>query len=96
MSKIQDVTFTITGEQKIHCAACEQQIGTALSHVPGIRDVHASAKTQQVVVALDPTDVAPDEVRSKLEQMGYQTTPEQEKPRQVTPRQAGTPTNPSN
>ena len=71
------ITFTVTGEQKIHCTGCEQRIGTALRHVAGIRDVQASAQTQQVIVTIDPARVAPEQVRAKLEQMGYDVTPQQ-------------------
>ena len=31
--------FTVTGEQKIHCARCEERIGNVLRRLPGIKDV---------------------------------------------------------
>ena len=64
--------FAVTGEPKIHCAGCEERIGNALRRLPGIQDVQASAQTQRVVVTIDPTQVRPDQVRAKLEQLGYQ------------------------
>ncbi len=63
--------FTVTGEQKIHCAGCEERIGNALRRLPGIKDVQASHKDQRVVVTFDPTQVMPDKVRATLEQLGY-------------------------
>ena len=64
--------FTVVGEQKIHCEGCEQQVGRALRRLEGVRDVTASHKTQQVVVSFLPTQVHPEQVRAKLEQLGYE------------------------
>lgn len=72
----QTLDFTIIGEDKIHCAGCEQRIGNALRRLPGVQDVRASAQTQQVAVTIDPGRVRPDEVRAKLAQLGYEATPQ--------------------
>jgi copper chaperone CopZ len=66
------VNFTVTGEEKIHCAGCEQRIVTALRSLPGIQDVQASAESQRVVVKLDPAQISPEQVRAKLKHLGYQ------------------------
>lgn len=71
----QETDFTVTGEPKIHCAGCEQRIGNALRRLRGVRDVQARAETQRVVVRFDPAQVTPDEVRAKLEQLGYHVQP---------------------
>ncbi len=68
----QTVNFTVTGEQKIHCAGCEERITNALRRLPGIQDVQASHQSQRVVVIFDPARVSPDKVKAKLEQLGYQ------------------------
>lgn len=73
---LHTIDFMVTGAQKIHCEGCEQRIGTALRRLPGIQEVQASAHTQQVVVTIDPTQVSSDQVRAKLEQLGYQVTAE--------------------
>ncbi len=65
------LNLTVTGEQKIHCAGCEERIGNALGRLLGITDVQASADTQKVVVTFDPDKVSADQVRAKLEQLGY-------------------------
>ncbi len=65
------LNFIVTGEQKIHCAGCEERIGNALRRLPGIQDVRASADTQKVIVTFDPDTVSADQVRAKLEQLGY-------------------------
>jgi copper chaperone len=53
------VTFAVTGEQKIHCAGCEERITNPLRGLPGIQDVQASHDTQRVAVTFDPTRVKP-------------------------------------
>ena len=68
--------FTVIGEQKIHCEGCEQQVGRALRRLDGVRDVQASHKTQRVAVRFDPNQVRPEQVRAKLEQIGYETREE--------------------
>ena len=66
------VEFAVTGEQKIHCAGCEQRIGAALRRLPGVKDARANAETQRVVVTFDPARLSPDQVRKTIERLGYQ------------------------
>lgn len=68
--------FVVTGEEKIHCAGCEARISHALKRLAGVRDVKASAKEQRVVVTVDTAMLGPDEVRARLEQLGYQVMQE--------------------
>lgn len=70
------VNFTVAGEEKIHCAGCEQRIANALRRLSGIQDVQASAQSQRVVVKLDPAQISPEQVRTKLEHLGYQVVSE--------------------
>jgi copper chaperone CopZ len=67
----QTVNYTVSGEQKIHCAGCEERITNALRRSPGVQDVQASYETQRVVVSFDPARVSPDKVKAKLQQLGY-------------------------
>jgi copper chaperone CopZ len=71
----QMLEFVVTGEDKMHCAGCEQRVSNALRRLPGVQDVRASAATQQVLVTIDPAQVGSEQVRAKLEQLGYQVTP---------------------
>ncbi len=64
--------YTVIGEQKIHCAGCEERIMNALRRLPGVQDVQASHETQLVAVTFDPARVTPESVRAKLAQLGYQ------------------------
>ncbi|MDP9440157.1 MAG: heavy-metal-associated domain-containing protein [Actinomycetota bacterium] len=67
-------TFTVTGEQKMHCEGCEQRIDRALRRLPGVRDVEASAESQRVIVEMDPEQVGPEQVRERLDLLGYEVT----------------------
>lgn len=68
------IDFTVTGEQKIHCEGCERRIDRALRRLPGVLGVEASAGNQRVVVEMDPEQVSPEEVRERLDLLGYQVT----------------------
>jgi copper chaperone len=70
------IDFVVTGEDKLHCSGCEQRVGHALRRLVGVQDVRASAETQQVRVAFDPAQVSPEQVQSKLEQLGYEVAPQ--------------------
>lgn len=69
------VQFEVIGEERIHCAGCESRIATALRRLPGVDEVQASAETQRVKLAIDPARVSADEVRIRLEQLGYEIHP---------------------
>lgn len=71
----QTIDLKVIGEPTIHCAGCEQRIGNALRRLPGVQEVDASAQTQHVVVEIDPNQVSPEEVQSRLEHLGYAVTP---------------------
>lgn len=66
------IIFQVIGEPTIHCAGCEQRIGNALQRLSGVNEVKASAQTQRVVVEIDPNQVSPNEVQSRLELLGYE------------------------
>ena len=60
-------------DKGIHCPGCEVGIQRVLSKLPGIKEVKASYKSQIVSVTLDPEEVTGQEIREKLEDMGYKT-----------------------
>jgi copper chaperone CopZ len=68
----QTVELVVTGEEKMHCAGCEQRVSNALRRLPGVQEVRANAATQHVLVTIDPSQVGADQVQAKLEQLGYQ------------------------
>ena len=68
----QTLEFVVTGEEKMYCAGCEQRVSNALRRLPGVQEVRASAATQHILVTIDPNQVGSEQVRTKLEQLGYQ------------------------
>lgn len=64
--------FVVTGNQKIHCEGCEQRIDRALRRLPGVGSVEASAQSQRVIVEMDPAQVSPEQVRERLDLLGYE------------------------
>jgi copper chaperone CopZ len=68
----QTIELVVTGEEKMHCAGCEQRVSNALRRLPGVQEVRASAATQHVLVTIDPSQVGAEQVQAKLEQLGYQ------------------------
>lgn len=70
----RSVKFVVSGEDKLHCASCEQRVERALRRLPGIRDVKASVETEQVVATIDVGQIRPEQVRAKLQELGYDVT----------------------
>lgn len=71
---VHTIEFMVTGEEKMHCEGCEQRVGNALRRLAGVQDVRASAETQQIVVTINPAQVGSEQVRARLEQLGYQVS----------------------
>ncbi|HEX3394512.1 MAG TPA: heavy-metal-associated domain-containing protein [Acidimicrobiales bacterium] len=57
---------------EIHCASCENTIRTALSRLPGVAVVLASAERHDVRVSFDDTQVAEDQLRAALVDAGFE------------------------
>lgn len=70
-----NLEFRVTGEQKIHCEGCEERIGRALKRVSGVETIKASAKEQRVSVSIDPARTNAEQVRTKLQELGYEVKP---------------------
>lgn len=68
----QTAEFTVTGEQTIHCEGCEQRIGRGLGRLDGVEEARASADSQRVIVEFDPGKVGPEEIRERLDFLGYE------------------------
>lgn len=66
------VEFVVTGDDKLHCASCEQRVERALRRLRGVQDVKASVDTQHIVATIDDAQVHPDQVRTTLEDLGYE------------------------
>ena len=60
---------------EIHCASCENTIRTALSRLPGVGMVVPSSATNDVKVSFDDSEVAEEELRARLAEVGFEPLP---------------------
>ncbi len=72
----QTLTYTVIGEQTIHCIGCEQRIDLALRRVRGVKEVISELTDPAGPVDHRPGPSWPRTVRGQLEQIGYQVRPE--------------------
>ncbi len=56
----------------IHCDRCENTISAALSKLPGVAHVLASAERNDVRVSFDDSKVSEDELWARLGEVGFQ------------------------
>ena len=72
MSETKILKLKVVGEQTLHCGGCERTVQLTLSQLPGVREVKADFKTQdiEVVLASDETDL--EKVKAELDWIGYQ------------------------
>src|SRR5215469_9369641 len=64
--------FRVIGNEHMAWAGCETRASSALHRLPGVRDVRASAETQQISVTIDPSAVRREHVCARLQQLGYE------------------------
>ena len=70
---LKSVTFQITGEQRLHCEACEQRVARLLKTVEGVGQVRAQADHQRIDVLFDAAVLDPTSVAKRLSEAGYET-----------------------
>jgi copper chaperone CopZ len=56
----------------MHCGGCENTVKFTLEQLPGVQQVEASHKSQQIDLAFDPQALDLEQVRQELEWIGYQ------------------------
>ncbi|MFQ5796073.1 MAG: heavy-metal-associated domain-containing protein [Candidatus Bipolaricaulia bacterium] len=69
---IENVELEVTGSNTIHCTGCENRIETVLGRLPGVMEIKADHKTQKVQITLAQSRTSLDEIREKMEFMGYE------------------------
>ena len=70
---LKSVTFEVTGEQRINCAACEQRVARLLKTVDGVGQVRAQADRQRIDVLFDTAVLDPTSIAARLREAGYET-----------------------
>ncbi len=71
---LKSVMFEVTGEQRLHCEACEQRVARLLKTVEGVGQVRAHADRQRIEVLFDAAVVGPRSIADRLSEAGYETT----------------------
>jgi copper chaperone CopZ len=74
MAMLKSITFEVTGDQRLHCAACEQRVTRLLRGLEGVGQVRAQAATQRIDVLFDAGVLQPETISERLQQAGYKTT----------------------
>ena len=70
---LKSVTFEVTGEQRLNCAACEQRVARLLKTVEGVGQVRAQADRQRIDVLFDTAVLDPTSIAARLSEAGYET-----------------------
>ena len=70
---LKSVTFEVTGEQRLHCEACEQRVARLLKTVDGVGQVRAQADRQRIDVLFDTAVLEPRSIAKRLHEAGYET-----------------------
>jgi copper chaperone CopZ len=70
----KSMTFDVTGDQRLHCAACEQRVARLLKAMEGVGEVRAHADTQRIDVLFDGRLVEPRTIAERLREAGYEVT----------------------
>ena len=70
---LKSVTFEVTGEQRLHCEACEQRVARLLKTVDGVGQVRAQADRQRIDVLFDASVVDSPSIAARLSEAGYET-----------------------
>jgi copper chaperone CopZ len=73
MTRVENVEIQVL-EKGIHCAGCEARIQSVVSRLNGVETVKADHKTQMVSITLDPQRASIEQIRAKLEGLGYKTS----------------------
>ena len=71
--------------KNMHCDDCATLIDDTLRALPGVHNAHATYKTRQVQVELDPRRTSPESVTAAIVELGFQLKP----PREPNTRSAG-------
>jgi copper chaperone len=70
---LKSITLEVVGDQRLHCASCEQRVERLLKAVPGIRQVRAEARDQRIDVLFDTAVLEAAAIAARLVEAGYET-----------------------
>lgn len=69
----KSIKLEIVGDQRLHCASCEQRVERLLKALQGVRQVRADAQNQRVEVLFDEAVLDVAAIAERLGEAGYET-----------------------
>jgi copper ion binding protein len=70
---LKAITFEVTGEQKLHCASCEQRVERLLKAMQGVTQARARVQDQRIDVLFDEAVLQHIAIAKRLNDAGYET-----------------------
>lgn len=69
---VETTRLRVIGTHTMHCAGCARGVQFVLHQLPGVRQVDADYRTQEIRVVTEPATVTIDQLQSQLDGIGYQ------------------------
>ena len=70
---LKSAVFMVIGDQRLHCASCEQRVVRILKTLKGIEQVRADASSQRIEVLFDSAELRESAIAERLGLIGYTT-----------------------
>ena len=65
------LNLKVVGDHTMHCAGCERTVTFTLSQLPGVDQVKADWKNQDIQVELSSDEVDLEKIKAELDWIGY-------------------------
>ncbi len=72
---LKSLAYNVVGDQRMHCASCEQRVVRILTSLSGIRTVRADASRQRIDILFDPDELRETAIVARLRLLGYTAEP---------------------
>lgn len=66
------LNLKVVGDHTMHCAGCERTVTFTLSQLPGVEQVKADWKNQDIQVELSSDEVDLEKIKAELDWIGYE------------------------
>lgn len=70
---LKSISLEVVGNQRLHCASCEQRVERLLTAMVGVRKVRAEAQNQRIQVLFDTAVLEASAIGERLSEAGYDT-----------------------
>lgn len=69
---LESKRLRVTGDHTMHCAGCARSVQFVLHQLPGVRQVDADYRTQEIRVVVDSARATVAQLQAQLDGIGYQ------------------------